>query len=72
MYICAVQLESVLLVYPKKSQKKAVEFDICCHNIAANTHLKNGFILMRPCYPQICIWTDPIYKNKLTQIAIFS
>ena len=24
------------------------------------------------CYPQVCIWTDPIYKNKLAQIAIFA
>ena len=27
---------------------------------------------MRLCYPQVCIWTDPIHKNKLAQIAIFA
>ena len=27
---------------------------------------------MQTCYPQVCIWTDPLYNNKLAQIVIFA
>ena len=48
-------------------QKRAVESDICFRYLKEwlNSH-------MWPCYPQVCIWTDPIYKNKLAQIANFA
>ena len=68
LYICAVWQDPALLIYTKETCRK---LHVCCHQIAANSCLKNGFTHMLPCYPRICICTDPVYKNKLTQIAIF-